>query len=95
MEALAWILGTPAVVLLVLWAASRARFTGNHSGGGLDGAFGVMDQLYQPAALEARIALEERKRQIIEAASGQDKDPATGDEDNNVEPECDPDPPGC
>ncbi len=95
MEVLAWILGTPAVILLVFWAASRARFSGKYAGGGMDGVFTVMDQFYQPAALDARIALEERGRQIMEAAQDQDRDPVLGPGGNESAPEGDSDLPGC
>ncbi|MFB0834323.1 hypothetical protein ACX8Z9_09260 [Arthrobacter halodurans] len=69
METLVWIAGSAvaafAALTLIVWLASRARFDGRHAGGGLAGSLGVVQDFYQPQAVEAHAAQEEEKRRIV------------------------------
>lgn len=79
MEWLIWIIVVPVLILLLLWGASKFRFPENSGGtGGSSGLFDAFNDLYNPGSSAARAALEEQKRQVVDSAQGQDRDPLAG-----------------
>lgn len=79
MEWLFWIIGIPVLCLLLLWAASKFRFPENTPGSsGSSGFFDALNDVYNPASTAARIERDEQKRQIVQSAQGQDRDPLAG-----------------
>ena len=79
MEWLFWLIGIPVLCLLLLWAASKFRFPENTPGSsGSSGFFDALNDVYNPASTAARIERDEQKRQIVQSAQGQDRDPLAG-----------------
>ncbi|MDO2936171.1 hypothetical protein Q2T94_17890 [Paeniglutamicibacter sulfureus] len=78
MEWLFWLIGIPVLCIGLLWAASKFTFPTEGGGDGASGFFDALNAFYQPSGMAAQQAREEQKRQVLESAQGQDKDPLAG-----------------